>query len=141
MTPIIAWTLILIFSALALLHVYWALGNGGTNALTGTIPERAGKPLFKPGRGITLIVALGLFGFALTVFGILGYLPFVPSWLFRLGVSGIALLFFLRALGDFRYLGFTKTIRNTPFARNDTRYYAPLCLVLALSAAFLALYA
>jgi hypothetical protein len=39
-----------------------------------------------------------------------------------------------RAIGDGRTLGFTKRVRDTAFARNDTRLFSPLCLFLAVVA-------
>jgi hypothetical protein len=45
----------------------------------------------------------------------------------------LAIVLIIRAIGDFKYVGFFKRIKNTPFARYDTQYYAPLCLYLGLS--------
>jgi len=44
----------------------------------------------------------------------------------------IAAVFALRAIGDFRYVGFFKRIRDTRFARLDTLAYSPLCAVLGV---------
>ena len=44
----------------------------------------------------------------------------------------LAIGFALRALGDFRYLGFFKSIRGTPFAYYDTWFYSPLFVCLAV---------
>ena len=41
-------------------------------------------------------------------------------------------VFFLRALGDFKYIGFFKKIRNTSFAKSDTWFFSPLCLLISL---------
>jgi hypothetical protein len=41
-------------------------------------------------------------------------------------------LFILRAIGDFKYLGFFKKIKNTKFGQNDTKYFAPLCLIIGI---------
>jgi hypothetical protein len=38
----------------------------------------------------------------------------------------------LRAIGDFRYVGFFKRIRDSKFARLDTLAYSPLCAALAV---------
>ncbi len=43
----------------------------------------------------------------------------------------VSLLFLGRAFGDFRYVGYTKRIRGTEFAKNDYFIYSPLCLVVA----------
>ncbi|KRE83053.1 hypothetical protein ASG89_13045 [Paenibacillus sp. Soil766] len=39
----------------------------------------------------------------------------------------------LRAIGDFKYLGFFKKVKHTSFSYYDTRFYSPLCLFLAIS--------
>ena len=50
--------------------------------------------------------------------------------------SGVlAAIFALRALGDFRFLGFFKTVQGTPFAHYDTWVYSPICAGLAIAAA------
>lgn len=50
---------------------------------------------------------------------------------------GLAVVLFLRAIGDFRLVGFFKQIRDTRFARLDTILYSPLCLVMAIGTAIL----
>jgi hypothetical protein len=52
---------------------------------------------------------------------------------------GLALGLLARAVGDFKYVGFSKRVRGTPFARLDTWIYSPLCLLLALGVALVAL--
>ncbi|MEM6843120.1 MAG: DUF3995 domain-containing protein [Bacteroidota bacterium] len=37
-------------------------------------------------------------------------------------------IFILRALGEFNYVGFFKRVKNTEFARADSRIFSPLCL-------------
>lgn len=64
-------------------------------------------------------------------------LTFLPAFLQRWGVWAVAGLFALRALGDFRYVGFFKKINHTHFAHMDSRYYSPLCVWLALSSAYI----
>jgi Protein of unknown function (DUF3995) len=49
------------------------------------------------------------------------------------GIYAIGAIFLLRALGDFKYVGFFKSIKNTEFGRLDTQFYAPLCLYLGIS--------
>jgi len=50
----------------------------------------------------------------------------------NLGAWVIAALFLLRAMGDFRYVGFTKSIRSTNFAAYDTKIFTPLSLTIGL---------
>jgi hypothetical protein len=56
----------------------------------------------------------------------------LPSWLFEWGTRVLAAVFFLRAIGEFRLVGFFKRVRNTRFARWDTLLFSPLCLFMAL---------
>ena len=45
-------------------------------------------------------------------------------------MSGLVLL--LRAIGDFNLVGFFKRIRGSAFARMDTWFYSPLCVLLGI---------
>jgi catechol 2,3-dioxygenase-like lactoylglutathione lyase family enzyme len=47
-------------------------------------------------------------------------------------------VFLLRAVGDFRLVGFFKRVRGTPFARWDTRLFSPLCVALGLASLWVA---
>jgi len=129
----------LIFLSIALLHIKWAFGSRlDSNTV---IPTRDGRPLFQPSTGMTLLVALALLISAFLVLGTLGFGRLgLPLWLFKVGSWGVATILFVRAIGDFRLVGFFKRVRNTPFARNDTLYYSPLCLYLALSCAAVGLW-
>jgi hypothetical protein len=119
-----------------MLHGYWALE--GLSASAAVVPFRAGKPLFTPTPATTLLVALALLVCALLVLGMLGISRLgLPDWPFRIGVCGVAAAFLLRAIGDFRYLGLFKTVRDTAFARNDSWFYSPLCIVLAINCVML----
>jgi hypothetical protein len=125
-----------IFLSLCLLHIYWALRPRNPSAAV--VPLREGKPLFTPTPAATLLVALALLVCALLVLGMLGMVRFgLPDWPFRIGVWGVALAFVLRAIGDFRYLGLFKTVRDTAFARNDSWFYSPLCIVIAITCVML----
>ena len=46
----------------------------------------------------------------------------------------IAIIFFIRAVGDFNYLGFFKKHTGSQFSKYDTRLSSPLCLFLGLLA-------
>lgn len=50
----------------------------------------------------------------------------------------LALVFFARGVGDFRYVGFFKSIKGSLFAMRDTYVYSPLCMVLAAMIAVVA---
>jgi hypothetical protein len=118
------------FIALALLHVFWVLRGSPATAAIPTRPD--GTPLFRPGPGMTLAVAGALLLAALVVAAGSGILTApVPALLVRAGAWGLGAVFAVRAIGDFRYVGFFKRVRGTRFARQDTMVYSPLCAVLA----------
>lgn len=127
-----------IFLGLSLLHFYWMFG--GRVGLAAAIPEVEGQPAFRPSRLATMIVAIGLSLCAVLVLATSGILQVPVSrsvllWFTR----ALALVFFLRAMGDFRLVGFFKRIHNSRFARMDTRFYSPLCLAIAIGAAVISL--
>ena len=133
-TAIIAGVLIAVFAGLSLIHIYWLFG--GRVGKLAAIPEIDGKPIFEPSAAATLVVAIGLALCAVVIAGTAGILVLpvshtVLAWLTR----ALAVVLLLRAVGDFRLVGFFKRIRHTHFARLDTAVYSPLCLVLAIGAA------
>ncbi|QMW02862.1 DUF3995 domain-containing protein [Spirosoma foliorum] len=115
------------------IHVYWALG--GNWGLRESLPERNGTKMLRPGRFITFIVAIIFSGMALFYLYKIGHFPsinsLIPTWLSQYGLWILAIIFLIRALGDFRYVGFFKRIRNSRFADLDTKFYSPLCLLLS----------
>ncbi|HEX8180830.1 MAG TPA: DUF3995 domain-containing protein [Pyrinomonadaceae bacterium] len=134
--------LAVIFAVISLFHLYWATGGTfGSRVVVPTVavPSRGQMRVFKPSVGGTVLVA-GAFLLALAV--ILGQLRFlgayVPHRIFRWGTWAIALLFLLRAIGEFRLVGFFKQVRDTPFAHWDTWLFSPLCLFIAIIAFVLA---
>ena len=58
----------------------------------------------------------------------------IPAWINTYGLKIIAGIFLLRAIGDFRYVGFFKKTKATKFADLDTKYYSPLCILLSFNA-------
>jgi uncharacterized membrane protein YbhN (UPF0104 family) len=62
----------------------------------------------------------------------------LPRWMVTLGAPVVAIVLLARAVGDFRYIGFFKRVRDTRFARLDTRYYSPVALLLAAATAAIA---
>ncbi len=134
----IAKLLVAIFVLIGILHLYWAMGQrDGESAV---VPSVDGKPLFQPSRWATVAVALALFSAAVVVAIRSGILS-IPglTFLALIGCWGLVAVFGLRAIGDFRYLGFFKRVTGTRFARADTIVYSPLCAMLAAMAAAVAL--
>ena len=109
MLTFLAVALITIFAVLASVHVYWAFG--GQFAKVAAIPELRGAPSFVPGRIATLLVALSLFSCAALVGAASGFIDApVPAVAIQWSCFGLALLLLLRAIGDFRLVGFFKTV-------------------------------
>jgi hypothetical protein len=123
--------------ALALMHVYWALG--GRVGKSVAVPEINGRHAFVPSKVGTLTVAAALF-FAGSVMAIAGGLIIVGRYrgLFRVLAFGLSATFIARAVGDFRLVGFFKRVRGTQFARLDTTVFAPLCLALGVAVLYVA---
>lgn len=140
MTTALALTLILIFLFISGLHIYWAFGGQwGNSAVLPTRHDNA--KVIMPGIIPTLTVAFGLLCLAAIVFlNAFDVQPAGLAFLHKYGMGAIAAIFSLRAVGDFNYIGFFKKIRNTRFARNDTKYYSPLCLMIGILAILLEIY-
>lgn len=135
MSTLIAFVLILIFLLLSCIHVYWAFGGKwGENSVIPTTNKE--EKAVMPGIIPTLIVALGLLCFAFIVLVHVSEISTnMPGWLtliYRYGLWVIAGIFILRSIGDFRYIGFFKKIKNTPFGKSDTKYFSPLCLLIGV---------
>ncbi len=119
-----------IFAILAMLHIYWAAG--GSFGSDVTVPMVEGKRSFSPSITATLLVAAALFTAMLVILGQLRVWGIgLPRWVFYLGSWTICLLFFIRAIGDFKLIGFFKQVHDTGFAYWDTRLFSPLCLLMA----------
>ncbi|HXH99164.1 MAG TPA: DUF3995 domain-containing protein [Sphingobacteriaceae bacterium] len=121
-----------IFTLLSILHFYWALG--GKLWYNSVLPTSSnGMHKLNPSITAGLIVAFVLLFLGLTTLGNIGLFDrFIERKYFRYGTLIIALIFFLRAIGDFKFIGFFKTVKLTTFGINDTRIFSPLCLVLAI---------
>ncbi len=120
-----------IFAILASLHIYWAVG--GRLGLSAAIPTVEGKALMAPGPFITLIVA-GLLCLACALVlarGGLVDLGIAKGWVHK-ATWLISILFAARAIGDFRYVGFFKRVRGTRFAVWDSRFFSPVCVLIAV---------
>ena len=112
----------------AAVHVYWALGGRWMHdrALPGGYGDVA---RYDPGRALTLAVAVLLGAFAAVVVAVAADRgPSALRWLVAIGVGALV----VRAIGDRKDAGFTKTIRETEFARADDRWFTPLVVFLAL---------
>src|SRR5579862_6279024 len=128
--PVIAGSVaILILLIVAAVHIYWAAG--GKAGKGAAIPSANGRAIIRPSAFGTALVEVGLCAMAALVALRIGWLdlPALPgnSVVVEIGTWLMAMVFALRAIGDFRYVGFFKRIRDGKFARLDTLAYSPLC--------------
>jgi hypothetical protein len=117
---------------IALFHFYWLIG--GKFGRDAVFPSLKGKAASRARRPVmTLIAALGfclLAYFTLGADRVLGI--YIPAQGLKYGLPLLAFIFAMRAVGDFKYVGFFKKERTGSFARNDTRIYAPLSLFMGV---------
>ena len=128
----------LVLAALSALHVYWGIGGVGGPSVA--LPEVDGKPRFIPTRFSCFAVAVALATASFLLLSRGGFLssPFPASWI-QVGTLGVGAVFVLRAIGDFRIVGFFKRVRGTRFAVWDTRLFSPLSLAIGLGSLWVAL--
>ncbi|PXY47163.1 DUF3995 domain-containing protein [Flavobacterium hydrophilum] len=132
MIQLISIILFLVFLFLSSIHWYWAFGGKwGTQGVYPANPD--GSPMRPPGIAATLIVAIGLLSFGI-FYLIKGEFVSIelPFWLNKNGLWILTGIFIVRAIGDFKYLGFFKKIKNSKFAINDSKYYSPLCFAIGV---------
>ncbi len=121
-----------IFFLLSFIHLYWAVGGkwGIDRALPTTV---SGTRILEPGFWGTIFICIGLGIFAWYYLQISGALWIAwPKWLMIFTGWFIPGIFLLRVLGDFKFIGIFKKVKATPFARMDTIFYIPLCLLITI---------
>lgn len=130
----------LILLAISGIHFFWAFG--GRWWADAAIPtSQDGKKTLSPDIFATLVVAFGILAMALLHLEKVQTLGLpIPVWINAYGLKIIAIIFLVRAIGEFKYVGFFKKVKATNFADLDTKYYSPLCLVLSTNAFITAFY-
>lgn len=131
-TMILSILLSITFLALAMIHFNWAIG--GKFGLAQSIPTKEnGEKLFNPGKFESAVIGIGLSAFAIFYWLNAGLLEYnLPLWATKYLSWVIPAIFLLRAIGEFKYIGFFKSVKKTNFARWDTKLFSPLCLIIAL---------
>ncbi|MEO0526191.1 MAG: DUF3995 domain-containing protein [Bacteroidota bacterium] len=129
---ILSLILIVIFFVIGAIHFYWAFG--GKWGLDSVLPTNGkGEKVLRPKKKETVFVGVGLLTFALFYVSLSGILTIgIPQWILKYGAWIIPFIFILRAIGEFKYVGFFKRIKHTEFAKMDKWFFTPLCLVIAL---------
>lgn len=123
---------VIILTIISAIHFYWAFG--GRWATDRVFPEiKTTKPI-KPSIAATVLVAIIFLGFAgvyLNKIQVIN-MPF-SAFINQYGVLILAIVFIVRAIGEFKYVGFFKTVKDSKFAEMDTKFYSPLCLLLGIN--------
>ena len=133
MITLLSFLLFTVFAILGGFHFYWLFG--GTYGVKQVIPTKGPTTVNKQAIPpfATLIVALGLVscGLLYLIKVEIFVLP-IASWIIEYGLWFIPSIFILRAIGEFNYVGFFKKIRDTEFAKADSRLFSPLCLAIGV---------
>lgn len=133
MIAILSIALFLIFLGLSIIHFNWA--RGGIFGFETVIPTKEnGDLVMKPRVIDSVMVGVWLLLFALfylyksTIFQfeIFTWISNYVGWI-------ISIIFIARAVGDFRYVGFFKKVKQTKFAIADSKYFSPLCLFIGIT--------
>jgi hypothetical protein len=131
-TSILSILLSLIFAFLAVIHFNWALGSSwGIDAALPT--KESGERVLNPKKIDCIFVGVGLLFFATFYldFGFLRLNLFSDS-IYTIASWIVPSIFFLRAIGDFKYVGLFRKVKTTKFGKMDHKYFTPLCFLLAL---------
>ncbi|MDO6602448.1 DUF3995 domain-containing protein [Arenibacter palladensis] len=122
----------IILIGLGLIHFNWVIG--GKFGFSESLPTKeSGERVLNPKKIDSAIVGIGL-----TIFGIFyvlksGLIEYsLPAWIMKYGSWIIPIIFLLRAIGEFRYVGFFKSIKKTEFGKLDTKLFSPLCLAIGI---------
>lgn len=121
-----------VFLLISLLHIYWAFG--GKWGFEIALPTNAeGVKIFQPGFFSCTLVGIALLLFSLFYLSTGEWIALsVPGWIENNLGWIIPVLFLLRAVGDFKYIGLFKKIKKTPFGHMDTYWYSPLSFFIGL---------
>lgn len=121
-----------IFLVISLFHFYW--GFGGKFGSGAVIPTKTDADMtFKPGKIATILVAFVFLAVALFPLIESKWINIqLPEILINYGYWFLGAVLIIRSIGEFKYVGLFKKVKNTSFAKNDTKYYTPLCISLVI---------
>lgn len=132
--------LFMVFMILGSFHFYWVLG--GTWGLKQAVPTRGeDDPIQIPGKLITTFVGLVLCSFGVFYLIHSGILSIeLPTKLEHYIGWILPALFIIRAIGEFKYVGMFKKVKDSDFAKADTRLFVPLCLGIGIAGLIIQFY-
>ena len=124
--------LVAIYFVIALIHLYWLFS--GEKWLDKALPtDKNGKRVLNPGKFETVIVTLGLLLFAFYYLLKIELFEIeIPKLITEYCGWIISSIFIIRAIGDFKYVGFFKKIKDTKFAEFDAKYFSFISLLIGL---------
>ncbi|WP_025026945.1 DUF3995 domain-containing protein [Caldalkalibacillus mannanilyticus] len=123
----------LVLFLISFIHIYWAIGGRWGSRAAIPTTDTGERPAFTPKIWETLTVAALVFIIACTLLIQAGTVSFIHPNFYSKWMCLIAgIIFLLRAIGDFNYMGFFKKIKGSTFAKNDTFLYNPLCVLLGI---------
>jgi hypothetical protein len=122
----------LILIGLGVLHFNWVFG--GKFGFSESLPtKKNGERVLNPKKIDSAIVGLGLVVFGIFYIFKSGLIDYnLPQWILKYGSWIISILFLLRAGGEFKYVGFFKSVKKTDFGKRDTTFFSPLCLAIGI---------
>jgi hypothetical protein len=123
----------IIFLLISVIHFYWSAG--GRLWYNDVLPTNSsGTEMLNPSAAASAAVAIGFVLFALITLGCKGMFDvYIKRSYWRYAALFIAVIFFVRAIGDFKFVGFFKEVNTTRFALNDSWIFSPLCLFVGLT--------
>ena len=128
-----------LFFVLGIIHLNWVVG--GKFGFEESIPTKeTGEKILNPKK-----IDSGIVGLGLITFGIFYLLKSdlitlnEPDWILEYGSWIIPSIFILRAIGEFKYIGFFKKVKKTVFGKLDTKFFSPLCLIIGIIGIFIQL--
>jgi len=122
----------IILIGLGLIHFNWVIG--GEFGFSESLPTKEnGERVLHPKKIDSAIVAIGLTAFGIFYILKSGLFEYnLPEWIMKYGSWIIPIIFLLRAIGEFKYIGFFKSIKKTDFGKLDTKLFSPLCLIIGI---------
>lgn len=122
-----------ILIGLGIIHFNWVIG--GEFGFSESLPTKEnGKRVLNPKKIDSAIVGIGLTAFGIFYVFKSGLIEFnLPDWIMIYGSWIIPGIFILRAIGEFKYVGFFKSVKKTKFGKLDTKFFSPLCLMIGIS--------
>lgn len=127
----------MIFFLLGGLHFYWVFG--GKRFLESAVPapfvdrfkNLSTKKIYN---FVTALVGIGLWAFGVMTFLNFPTLAeFEYATTLKLAMRVVAVLFLVRTIGEFKYVGLFKSEKEGKFANADSKIYVPLCFYLGVS--------